>query len=326
MLHTVVLRWIALTSLLAVGCGSSPPPEAEEPPPPSRAEVGSLLSLVPPESTLILSASPSQLLAAEPTAHVVRSVFPAARLDRFAVRTGVDLRRLDELILAEHPQGRFAIARGPIDAIFAVREAGQRMAPIESSADAPLYRRAGFLGESRAEVVALSEDVILRVEGTPQLTAAILAIARIPPVARTPAIDGADIEDHADAPIALYAPHPLGLPADTGIGLLLAREERMTASVRPEQDALRIIAEFTGEFPPESHDNFRAFAESIAASDFGAALGARDALPSLRIEAQDDRVRLSATVDPRVLASGLRAMLFAEIVELIDGRESAEMP
>jgi len=321
-----VLRWIALTVLLAAGCGSSPPPEAQEPAAEPEREVGPLLSLVPAETTLILHASPSRLLAAEPTAHVIRSVFPAARLDRFAARTGVDPRQLDELVLAEHPQGRFAIARGPIDAIFAVREAGARMAPIESSADAPLYRRAGFLGDGRTEVIALAEDVILRVEGTPQLTAAILAIARIPPVARTPAFDPADRADHADAPIALYAPHPLGLPADTGIGLLLAREERMAASARPEDGALRLIAEFTGEFPPESQENFRAFAESIAASDFGAALGARDALPSLRIEAQDDRVRLSATVDPRVLATGLRAMLFAEIEELIEGRSGAEPP
>lgn len=321
-----MLRWIALTVLLAAGCGSSPPPEAAEPAPEPGAEVGTLLSLVPPESTLILCASPSELLASEPTAHVVRAIFPATRLDRFAARTGVDPRLLDELILAEHPHGRFAIARGPIDAIFAVREAGERMAPIESSSDAPLFRRAGFLGESRTEVVALSEDVILRVEGTPQLTAAILAIARVPPIARTPAFDPSELEGHVDSPIALYAPHPLGLPADSGIGLLLAREEQMAASIRPEEDALRVTAEFTGEFPPESHENFRSFAESIAASDFGAALGARDALPSLRIEAQDDRVRLSATVDPHVLAAGLRAMLFAEIEELIEGRRSAEMP
>ena len=200
------------------------------------------------------------------------------------------------------------------------------MAPLESSVDEPIVRRAGFLGASRAEVMALSERTVVYVEGTPQLAAAVLTAAREHESERESALSGLSFDAHAEAPFVIYGPQPLDMPADTGIGLLLSRERTMVVSLTPEEDVLRVVAEFRGEFPPDAHDNFRALAASIAESDLGAALGARDALPSLRVQADEELVVLRAAVDPSALAAGLRALFVAEIAELIDGVQIDDPP
>ena len=64
-------------------------------------------------------------------------------------------------------------------------------------------------------------------------------------------------------------------------------------------------------------DNFRALASSIAESDLGAALGARDALPTLRIETEEARVSLHASLASEILAAGLRTLFVAEMRELL---------
>ncbi|HEY8429817.1 MAG TPA: hypothetical protein VIL20_15640 [Sandaracinaceae bacterium] len=281
------------------------------------------MTLVPAGSTLVVTARPAELWANDATARVVAALFPADQLDRFSQRTGVDPRELSELVVAEHPDGRVVLARGPFDAELAVREAGERMAPLESSVDEPLVRRAGFLGARRIDVAALDEHAVGWVDGTPQLAARVFAMARQPPPARRHALAGEGASAlrarFGDAPFALFAPRPLGLPLDTGVGMLLARQRLLAAAARVTEDgALRVDADFRGEFPTSAHDNFRTLARSLAETDLGAALGLREALPSLRIEADDTRVALSARFDPAILASGLRAVLVAEIRELLE--------
>lgn len=318
------VRRFALAFVLLVGCGSSPPPAIEAPPPPGRPPVGALTSLIPPESRVIVLASPDALLARPETARVVRAVFSDEHLERFAERTGVDLRALTELVVGVTPEGRVAIARGPIDATMAVREAGERMAPVEAQADEPVVRRVGFLGRGRIDASALDEETVLHVDGPPTLAAEVLDAAEQVAEDRTDPLAACPIGEHAGAPLLLCAPHPLGLPPDSGIGLLLAREEVLVASVRPEEDHLRFAADLTGDFPPGVNDNLRAFAESLGRSDLGAALGIRDALPSLRIQAEEGHVAMTAAVDPGVLAAGLRALLVAEIEELIEGPDPGD--
>ena len=80
---------------------------------------------------------------------------------------------------------------------------------------------------------------------------------------------------------------------------------------------LWIALELRGEFPPGAEDNFRALAASIAESDLGAALGARDALPTLRIESEEARIALRASLASEVLAAGLRTLFVAEMRELL---------
>lgn len=313
------VRRFFLAAMVLAGCGSAPPPPVVEPPPPRS--VGSLESLVPAESRLVVYARPTVLMEHPATERVVRAVFDDEQMARYQARTGVDPRTLDTLVIAVVEEGTIILARGMRDADFAVREAGERMAPMEASVDEPFVRRAGFIGARRADMAALDPHTIAWIDGTPQLAAAVLAAANLPEEEREHRLT-AHVElraEVADAPFAVLAPQPLGLPIDSGIGLLLAREEAMVVAVRGARDRLRVQADLAGEFPPGAVDNFRAFAESMAASDLGAALGARDALPTLTLEVSEEAVRARAEVDPAIVAAGLRAVLMAEMRELIDG-------
>lgn len=267
-------------------------------------------------------------MRAEPTRRVITSIVSSEQLERFAVRTGVDLRELSELMVVVHPAGRLVLARGDFDAPLAVREAGERMAPLESSDDDPLVRRVGFLGERRLDLTALDEHAVAWIEGTPELAAQVLASARRAGDVRRHALEDDPLpelrEAFGDAPFALYAPRPLDLPRDTGIGMLLAQERAMVVVARPaEGELLELTAELRGAFPPGAHENFLALATSIAESDLGAALGARDALPTLRIQSEETRVVLAAEVDARLLSAGLRTVLVAEMRELLEPVEEA---
>jgi len=318
----VGLAFLALASI--GGCGGA---RAAPPRPPPRP-IGPLITLAPPGATLVVAASPTELLAHAPTERVVASLFPAEQLDRFAQRSGVDPRELEEVVIADHPDGRVILARGSFDAPFAVREAGERMAPLESSVDEPIVRRVGFLGDRRVDLAALTPEVVSWTEGAPQLAAQVLAASGRAHEGRRHPLRGplaAELREAAgDAPFALYSLAPLALPRDTGVGMLLARERALAAWARPRADGgLQIEVELRGEFPEGAADNFRALARSIAETDLGAALGLAEALPTLRIVAEPRRVRISAALDPGELAVGLRTVLRAEMRELlgVDGGE-----
>lgn len=303
-----------------MACGGTPPPS-----PPRAVSVPArepeLESLVPPGSSSVLIARPEALLARESSRRVLTAMFPPQQLDRFAQRTGVDPRRLTELLLVDHPDGRVVLARGDMDAAFAIREAGERMAPLESSTDQPFVRRAGFLGSRRVDLAALGPHTVVWVEGTPQLAARVLALALRPSAEGPRALRAADVCELrgsvADAPLVLLGLRPLGLPARTGIGILLARQRTLVAAAYPEESAVVAVAELRGEFPPGAEENFRALARALAESDLGVMLGLRDALPSLRIETQESRVALQVELDPVLLAAGLRVLLGAELRELL---------
>lgn len=204
------------------------------------------------------------------------------------------------------------------------------MAPVEASSDRPLVRRVGFLGARRLDLGAPAGDVAVSVEGTPQLAAAVFAATRVAEAEREhPFVEETMAQLRAEfdgAPFVAFAPHPLELPRDTGIGLLLSRERALAASARPvagDESLLLLRAELRGEFPPGAHENFRALATSIAASDLGAAIGAQDLLPTLRIRCEEGRVGLTARIRAGVLAAGLRTLLVAEMRELIEGTEGS---
>lgn len=309
--------WIALV-LAASACGGATSPGAR----PAPRPLGALITLVPAESALVVVARPAALFGDAATGRVLRALFPADQLDRFAQRSGVDPRALDELVIAEHDDGRVVLARGAFDAPFAVREAGARMAPTESSVDAPFVRRVGFLGGRRVDVSALSSSVVLWVEGAPQLAGRVLAAAERSPPSRRHGLERAMAarlrEATGDAPFALYALRPLGLPRETGVGMLLARQRALAMAARAtDENTLALALELRGEFPNGAAENFRALARSVSETDLGAALGARDAMPTLRIEAESRRVRMTAELDPALVAAGLRMFLSAEMEELL---------
>ncbi|GAB5547464.1 MAG: hypothetical protein SangKO_072240 [Sandaracinaceae bacterium] len=219
--------------------------------------------------------------------------------------------------------GHVVIGRGQLDAPFAVREAGDRMAPLESSVDEPMVRRVGFLGSGRVDLASPADDTLIWIDGPPQRAAGVLASALRAEAQRRHALEAVTLRElratRADAPLAAYAPRPLGLPRDTGVGLLLARQTALAADLRPDESGtLRIALELRGEFPPGAEDNFRA----PRLLDRGVR-PRRRARRERRAPDAPYRDRGGAGLPARlprereILAAGLRTLFVAEMRELL---------
>ena len=315
---------ILLLILVACGGATPTPLPATEPP------LGPLYRLLPDGLRLVVIARPDEIVARDALRTVAMAILEDERLDRFSARTGVDPRAIRELVLGVGEDGRVVLARGPFDAPFVVMEAGARMAPIESEVDEPFVRRAGFIGDRRVDLAAPASDALMWVDGTPQLAASVLRRGRRDADRSASALDEglarAVRRASGSAPFVLIAPRPLGLPADSGIGLLLAREEAMAVWASPAgDDALELQMEMRGEFPPGATANFRALAESLAASDLGASVGAVEALETLELDVDRERVRARCRVRAAVLAAGLRVLLSADMEEMIEGARREEI-
>jgi hypothetical protein len=261
--------------------------------------------------------------------------------DAFGRRTGVEPHEVEEVVFAEYEGGVALLARGEWLARDVVLATEQRMNTVETRADAPIFRRSGFLGTERVELAALDEHVVLYARGVPEVVAQILAhvLEGRFPEGLSPAIAGESAlhhEEHREAPIALYVPHGLDLPPGYGTSTLLRGIVAMAATAgpapppepeaepEPEPDPepglpLLFVVDLSGELPPGAEENLRNLVQSVAQSPLGGALGMLEGLSSLRVQVDDQRsARLSMTVDARQLAMGLRLLFSLEIRELFE--------
>ena len=125
------------------------------------------------------------------------------------------------------------------------------------------------------------------------------------------------METQFSAPLVLMRHGRPDLPP-TGVGLLLARLEHTVVSFDAVGPALEVDVHLDGAFPPGAEANFRSLVSSIAESDMGQALGMDEVEATLTVTATPSAVSMHATVDSQTLAAGLRALVGAEMDELLD--------
>lgn len=289
---------------------------------PGRPHVGELTSVVPDGAVTVVVFRPADLWAAPAVRVLVDALFPEPVRRAFAQRTGVDPVRVREAVVAEYDGGVLWLARGPFDAGFVVSEAGARMGTLESEADLPFVRRAGFIGNDRRELAALDRDVVA-ITGLPDVMAGVLARVVRGREAGPAALDAAAarqlVAGHRSAPLTVYAPRPLVLPPGLGASVLLARERALAASLRPRgAEVLDVDVDLVGEFPDDASQNFRTWVTAIADSDLGGALGLAAGVPELRISASSRAVRLQMPLQSSNVLTGLRVLFTAELRELVE--------
>lgn len=303
-----------------------------------------MLDLVPSGASpsVVVVARPDELLAEAASRQVLMAIASDEDFERYRQHTGIDPRLLDELVWASTDEGSVLIARGPFSAPLAVAEMAHRMLPLESRADEPFVRRVGYYQGARRDLAAVSDHVLVAVTGSPALAEDVLERALGAGAGREAALGASTgqgeavaastsqggavasmLAPHRAAPLLVIAPRPLGLPLDTPVGLLLAREQALVATVFPDEHGISAVIELRGEFPPGAEANFRALVESLAASDLGTAIGMAAALPTLVVDAAADRVVLRATFPASVVAEGLRLLFEAEIAEIVDAPSAA---
>ena len=293
------------------------------------------MDLVPEDASVVLVAQPAQLVSAPAARRVLDAIASDDALERYRAHTGIDPRRLEQLVWAETGAGSVLLVRGPFSAPLAVAEMGHRMLPVEASAEAPFVRRVGHYQGARRDLVALSQHVLVAITGAPSLAQEVLRRAEGGPRGGgrgAPSVLSSEpvasmLAAHPESPLFVVAPRPLGLPIDAPIGLLLARQRGLFVGATPSgPDAIAIAAELWGEFPPEAGANFRALAESLAQSDLGVVLGMNDALPTLGVRADAERVSLRATFSAPAVAAGLHVLLGAEIADIVEVSVDAPVP
>jgi hypothetical protein len=218
--------------------------------------------------------------------------------------------------------GSLLLARGPFHANVVVGEIGHRMAPLESSADRPVPRRAGVYLLRRFELLALGVHDLALVDGPPELAGLLLhtrerALGESRP---SPSRLRAVVASEAEAPFVFVRHGRPELPPE-GIGLVLARLEdaSLAASTAGEEPgAIELRARLFGAFPPGVDENLRRFVSALSEADLGRAIGLEEVARTLAIEVTEGEIRLVARLRATTLARGLRVLLGAEIEELLD--------
>ena len=309
-----------LALALVVGCGASaPPPTRSAPEAPVR--LGPLLDHVPGEPAWMALGSPSILLEEPSLRTVVDSIAPAEWRERFELRTGVRLGEVQRALVLGYGEGRFLILARLPDAEQAaqtVTAAGMRMNTVEVSAEEPFARRVGFLGTQRREWVAVGDVLVVGAGVGPEI-AELLAAVR---AERALPWTGPDTDvlraRHEREPAVWMMPRPLELPVDSGLGLLLARERALAASLDVREGRLWASLTLRGELPPGADANFRQLAASLANSDLGAVVGLNLAERELAVRVDGEQAHLEAPWPADVLARGLRVLFVDELEALLE--------
>lgn len=269
----------------------------------------------------VVVAEPRVLIASPATASVIAALIPDERFDTFRAHNGIDPRTLTELAYGEYRDaagaslGTVLAVRGPFNARVAVGEMAHRMIPVESESDTPYYRRGGIYAGLRRDAIAIDEHTLVLVTGSPVLASRSLAIA-------TPrALEGdagAVAAALRPAPLVVLWPQPLDLPLGTDLALIMARERALGVALSGREEAVvELAAEARGEFPPGIEDNLRALARSLSFSDMGHRLGMAELEDTLEVHVTPNGVRASGALSAATLAEGLRALLVAEIAEIV---------
>jgi hypothetical protein len=312
-----------LLALLASGCGGVSSRGAA-PEPVSPLPLGPLAPLVPSGARTVVVVRPANVAASQAFTRVLGAVLLPGALDRFAARTGVDLRTLSEAVYADFGEsGALWLARGPIDAPAVVQEAGARMAIVESQADTPFVRRAGFFTGGRRELVALAPDVLVVTEGPAiqplaTLLACVASRTRRCPSAFAGRDAGALLTEFREALLVVHAPTGLDLPEGAGLATLLAGTRALGVALAPlGSDRLALRATLRGRFPASVVENFRVWFGGVGTNSLGTTLGLDDAASQLEFVADAEALRVTTGIDAGRLARGLRVLFSAEIDELL---------
>lgn len=268
---------------------------------------------------MVVVARPSELAADAAAMEVVRALVPDDRWERFRATTGVDPRAVEAVAFGSYDDGTVLVFRGPFLARVVVAEMAHRMLVVDSSSDSPVVRRGGLYHGVRRDVMEVGEHEVMLVTGSPSLTGrALAALQGAEPRAFHGALASELLATYTTAPLAVHCPEPLALEGGTGVAMLLAREEALAATLVPTNDGrLGITVDVRGELPPGADANFRALVVSVAHSDLGSVVGMQELVDSLEVQTSDHRAVLTASIAPGAVARGLRALLLAEIEEVV---------
>ncbi len=304
------LAWIAFAGVL-VGCagtgGGATTPDSPPVVSPSVRDV------LPPCTVEVGWASPAEQWAEPPWSTVLQAALPddvADRLERRFTLRPADVRKA---IWAGCPDSSVLLLEVRDRAEDRVRAMATRMALREGTSDAPVVRAVGFVGEERWDLAAMGPTFLAFGFEGPEAMSEVLAVAR-------GEIDGIDAGGTAFRSAMGYRRFvPLPLPEETEIGALLAGHRALAVEARPEsEDIVSVAIRIIGEMPATIVENTLAVWESLRTAALGRLLGLADEGTEIAVRRSERGLAVDLSLHARPLAAGLRALLRAELAEILD--------
>lgn len=317
--------WVAFLIAWAAACGGASPPPT--------AAVDSTAATLPelPEPALALPEGARWILLVEPKQvfgnpglrRLIDVLMPERRLAAWSSRYAIDPSTVERVAVGSYTGGQLLVARGGLDAEPVLKAAAAEMDATETISDPPRPRVVGLIGTDRYSLAAVGQDGLVLGEGAPESWSVLMRFLDghstdmpAPSVTRSVHREPAEAEHSS---LVLHILEPLGLPLETPIGLVFAGQQQLSATLTSTDPArLELWIALSGEFPDTIEANLQTLARSIALEPLGTALGIADALPTLRIERQQNIVTVRATLTTDRVIRGLDALFGADLWRLME--------
>ncbi len=321
----------ALSALLLAACAASRAPSATTPKP--RAEDAAPLDprAYAPAAGLrwLVDAYPALIFRDSALKVAFAGVLSPERMDAFVKVTGIDLRALEEVVVAGYDLGTLYVTSlpspdgGRVRARFEERLTGAVVKHPRPS----LYRIAGTHGGQPRALVAVDDRVFAFAVG--DLTLARVAEAYAERRLKSPtALHGAALAELPSAPsdalALLYVPGPFVDSWASAAHGLLSTALALTVTVRPGGGTtLPVVLTAVGDWDQgEAHTQLEAAWSDLSASSTGRLFGF-DQAKNVNIVAHLHQLTWSADLALPQLAAGLRAATATNVSEMFDVQGSA---
>ncbi len=326
----------ALGVFALAACGGRPAEVAPRLPP---LHLDPATDLAPAASLVwLVEVHPKALLGKPETTLAVRALFPDDKFAVFAERHGgVDLRRLDALVIAGYPKATLAIARGVVDP-SRVEAAFQRSVRVEGRgvdrAGGPLdsiQRTWGteLASGERRQIALFGHEAAALEWGQlgPLRIAELFAEDKLhkaaPALRRAPLARAAEVL--GDAPVRAFAPGPFEGEWAAAFGGLLGASTAVAIGATPvsgggEGGALLVrIAVFGswGKDAAAAGTRVVATLDALSSSAIGRLCGVDRPIAGPTLRASDDVVIVETTVDAMALFRGLAAATEASMDDVM---------
>ncbi len=290
-------------ALCACGGAASPPrPPAPRPDPPD------LTTFLPAGADWVVVARPKELWKAPETRRALRGSIGEADLALLARRTGVDLREVDEAVAAGYGPSVLWLARGGYDAREVRRLLRDRLRPVER--DDPGRGLVGALLGRTVGLRRLGQRAIAFEDGGAVLDRIERGAGPIQP-------GGTLAGRLGPAPLILLRTGSLGLPVESGAGVLLSHVDRSGFSLEPAQGRLRVRVVLLGDLPSTAEENLRALVQSLGGSGLGRAFGADDAARRVGVTMTPAGAELELDFEPASVDTGVRTLFVSDLRALV---------
>ena len=310
-------------ALAAAACSAARTPASPPatPAPETHLELDPLVDLVPAAGLQwLVELRPPEILSSVAVASGVDLVIPGPNFDAFAQHHGgVDLRRATELAVAGFPDVTLALARTPVDPARVEKSFSDRAGGVEGRAvEQGIVRFWGTVGPARQQMAVFGHQAVALEQGQfgPLRVATYFAHGKL---RRSPRALHADpLASAADrlgeAPARAFAPGPFTGPWAKGLGGLLAAATAGAVSARPVRTAkgdegLRLTMLVLGAWGNDSANALARLSAAfgvLAQDSLGRLCGLDRPLEGPHVVGDATEVRLEVTVDPTLLARGIR--------------------